>query len=89
MYSNEARDDELIPKKVEALAGEVIIEVTCGGNHSCAVTSTGSIYTWGWSLVVLGTATGRVEYFPNKQRPRICDLSSKSTVIYISAYSTT
>ena len=41
------------PKKVEALAGEVIVDVACGWRHALdehalvAVTSTGSIYTWG------------------------------------------
>jgi RCC1 and BTB domain-containing protein len=41
---------ELTPKKVNALANEVIVEVTCGCYHTCAVTSTGSIYTWGGTM---------------------------------------
>ena len=35
------------PRKVEALADEVIVDVACRFGHSLAVTSTGSIYTWG------------------------------------------
>ena len=41
--------DEEMPKKVEALADEIIIAVTCGKYYTCAITSTGSIvfFTWG------------------------------------------
>ena len=35
------------PKKFEALSNEVIVGVTCGREHTCAVTSTGSIYKFG------------------------------------------
>ena len=38
---------EFIPKKVEALADKVIVDVTCGGYNTIAVSSTGSRYTWG------------------------------------------
>ena len=34
-------EDELAPRKVEALHSEVIVDVVCGGfYHTCAVTST-------------------------------------------------
>ena len=51
---------QLAPKKVEALADQVIVEVACGTNHTCAVTSTGSIFTWG---AVVGIVTGQVEVY--------------------------
>ena len=44
---HDRRGDKLTPKKVEVLADEVIVKVTCGWPHTCAVISTGSIFTWG------------------------------------------
>ena len=42
---------KLKPKKVEALAGEVGVEVTCGWLHTCiVVTAAGKVYTFGTSL---------------------------------------
>ena len=39
------------PIKVKALlVDEVIIEVTCGKYHTCAINLTGLIYNWGGSL---------------------------------------
>jgi hypothetical protein len=44
-------ENQLTPKKVEALADEVIIvDVACGTYHTCAVTSTGSVHTWGYGI---------------------------------------
>ena len=40
-------EDELTPTKVETLADEIIVDVTCGHRYTCVVTSTGKIYTWG------------------------------------------
>ena len=40
--------NECTPKKVEALASEEVIDVACGTAHTLAVTSTRSIYKWGW-----------------------------------------
>ena len=41
------KEYECTPEKVEELAGEVIVDVACGSHHILAVTSTGSIYTFG------------------------------------------
>ena len=43
-------DNQLRPKKVEALADEVIVEVICEYCYTCAFASTGSMYEWGRSL---------------------------------------
>jgi alpha-tubulin suppressor-like RCC1 family protein len=60
----------LTPKRVDALSDEVIVDVTCGEYHTSAVTSTGSIFTWGNSLFM-----GHVPL------PRLLqDLSSKGVV---------
>jgi hypothetical protein len=36
-------EDQLTPKKVEALADELIVDVACGYKHTCVVTSKGSV----------------------------------------------
>ena len=47
------RNNECTPKKVEALAGEVIVDVACEHDHTIAATSTGSIYTCEDDMTVL------------------------------------
>jgi alpha-tubulin suppressor-like RCC1 family protein len=39
--------NELVPRAVQALAGVSVTRVTCGHLHAAAVTSVGSIFTWG------------------------------------------
>jgi RCC1 and BTB domain-containing protein len=78
---NSEYDAELTPKKVEALADEVIVQVACGGCQTCAVTSTGSIFTWGY-----GIATGHGDGTIDVYLPRLLqDLSSKG-VVSVSVY---
>ncbi|CAL1384040.1 unnamed protein product [Linum trigynum] len=36
------------PKAIAALAGETIVKVACGTNHTVAVDSNGYVYTWGY-----------------------------------------
>ena len=74
-------EDELAPSKVEALDGEMIVDVLCGRFHTCAVTSTGSIYTWGEAI-----ATGH-HIKPGSVSPMrlLGDLSSRG-VICVSAH---
>ena len=43
--------NELIPKKVEALTEEEIVDVACGLHHTYAITSTGLIYEWGYDRI--------------------------------------
>jgi alpha-tubulin suppressor-like RCC1 family protein len=74
------RDEhQLTPKKIEALADEVIVDVACGRNHTCAVTSTGSIFTCGHGIV-----TGHGDYSDIPRPWLLQDLSSKG-VINVSA----
>ena len=35
------------PKKVEALAGQRVVAVPAGGEHSLALTADGTVFTWG------------------------------------------
>lgn len=35
------------PRIIESLRGKEIVDVTCGGAHSAAITASGELYTWG------------------------------------------
>jgi E3 ubiquitin-protein ligase HERC2 len=35
------------PRVIEALRGKDIVDISCGGAHSAAITSMGELYTWG------------------------------------------
>lgn len=49
--SLQSLDKELIPRRVVALDGIAIKMVACGGVHTCAVTTNGSLYAWGGGQV--------------------------------------
>ena len=38
---------QLLPKKVEAFAGQRVVAVSAGGPHSLATTADGAVFTWG------------------------------------------
>ena len=40
--------NQLLPKKVEALAGQRVIAVSAGERHSLAITDGGSVWSWGF-----------------------------------------
>ena len=37
----------LLPKKVEAFAGQRVVAVSAGGEHSLAITADSAVFTWG------------------------------------------
>ena len=41
------QQQQLLPKKIEALAGGRVVAVSAGGGHSLAVTADGDTFTWG------------------------------------------
>ncbi|KAG8383900.1 hypothetical protein BUALT_Bualt04G0062200 [Buddleja alternifolia] len=43
------RDDRLVPGKVSTVEGEKMTLVACGWRHTISVSSSGSLYTYGWS----------------------------------------
>jgi len=43
----EDRSDQLLPKKVEALAGQRVAAVAAGVTHSLALTADGAVWSWG------------------------------------------
>jgi len=69
---------QFTPKIVDALADEVVVDVECGVGHTCAVTSTGSILTWGKGIV-----TGHGEDYV--LLPRLLQGLSSKGVICVSA----
>jgi alpha-tubulin suppressor-like RCC1 family protein len=73
------RENQLTPKKVEALADELIVEVACGCSHICVVTSKGSIITWGYFI-----GTGHGEGIVLKPT-LLQDISSKGSIVSVSA----
>ncbi|XXG46537.1 hypothetical protein AAC387_Pa02g1355 [Persea americana] len=40
-------DKELLPRRVVALDGIFVKDISCGGVHTCAVTAKGALYAWG------------------------------------------
>ena len=42
------QQNQLLPKKVEAFAGQRVVAVSAGGNHSLALTADGAVWSWGW-----------------------------------------
>ncbi|PWA92826.1 regulator of chromosome condensation (RCC1) family protein [Artemisia annua] len=43
------RKDRNIPEKVSVITGEKMVQVACGWRHTISVSSSGDLYTYGWS----------------------------------------
>ncbi|KAM7529890.1 hypothetical protein LguiB_033300 [Lonicera macranthoides] len=43
------RNDRLVPEKVSVADGEKMVLVACGWRHTISVSSSGGLYTYGWS----------------------------------------
>jgi RCC1 and BTB domain-containing protein len=71
------------PKKVESLANEVIVEVASGNDHTCTVTSTGSIFLLGQAGTIVTGYDNNIVIKPPKP---IQDLSSKGVVSVSAKY---
>ena len=39
--------DQLLPKKIEAFAGQRVVAVSAGAQHSIALTADSAVFTWG------------------------------------------
>ncbi|XP_021683072.2 ultraviolet-B receptor UVR8 isoform X2 [Hevea brasiliensis] len=42
-------EDSLVPQKIQAFQGEKMVMVACGWRHTISVSSSGGLYTYGWS----------------------------------------
>ena len=61
------QDQQDQPKKVEALAGQRVVAVSAGKNHSLALTADGSPWSWGVGLFgQLGHGDGQNQPLPKK-----------------------
>ncbi|XP_010061494.1 protein RCC2 isoform X2 [Eucalyptus grandis] len=65
------------PKAIVTLAGEKIVKVACGTNHTVAVDSNGCVYTWGFG------GYGRLGHREQKDEwlPRRVDIFQKHNVL--------
>ena len=41
------QQEQLLPKKIEAFAGQRVVAVSAGQHHSLAITADGAVFTWG------------------------------------------
>ncbi|KAK4776633.1 hypothetical protein SAY86_005321 [Trapa natans] len=65
-------DKELLPRRVAALDGIIIQDISCGGVHTCAVTELGALYAWGGGQVGqlgLGPQNGFFSCIPSESDP--------------------
>ncbi|KAF3446749.1 hypothetical protein FNV43_RR11929 [Rhamnella rubrinervis] len=65
------------PRAIAALAGETIVKVACGTNHTVAVDSNGYVYTWGFG------GYGRLGHREQKDEwaPRRVDVFQRNNVL--------
>ncbi|KAL8059195.1 hypothetical protein ABFS82_03G068500 [Erythranthe guttata] len=65
------------PKAIAALAGETIVKVACGTNHTVAVDKNGFVYTWGYG------GYGRLGHREQKDEfsPRRVDVFTRHNVL--------
>jgi len=58
---------QLLPKKVEAFAGQRVVAVLAGDHHSLALTADGAVWSWGWGeLGKLGHGDQQDQLLPKK-----------------------
>ena len=61
------QQDQLLPKKVEALAGQRVVAVSAAINHSVAITADGAVWSWGdGAYGKLGHGDGQSQLLPKK-----------------------
>jgi len=60
-------EDELLPKKVEAFAGQRVVAISAGGGHSLAITADGAVWSWGYgAFSKLGHGDTQNQLLPKK-----------------------
>ena len=82
-YYNIQSDNQYLLVDILLLPGETIIQVTSGGYHSAALTSSGRLFTWGLNdYGQLGDGTTSNRYSPTKITQAHYELLHSDTVIY-------
>ena len=60
-------EDQLLPTKIEAFAGQRVVAVSAGGHHTLAITADGSVWSWGYgSFGKLGHGDEQDQLLPKK-----------------------
>ena len=54
---------QLLPKKIEALAGQRVVALSAGGHHSLALTADGAVWSWGYG------ASGKLGHGDTQSQP--------------------
>ena len=69
------------PKKIEAFAGQSVVAVSVGGDHSFAITADGAVWSWG------GGCEGRLGHGnqQNRQLPKKVEAFAGRRVVAVSA----
>ena len=62
-HGNQQR--QLLPRRVETLAGQRVVAVSAGGNHSLVITASGAVWSWGLGGS-LGHGDQRNQLLPKK-----------------------
>jgi len=57
-------EDELLPKQIEAFAGQRVVAVSAGGSHSLAITADGAVWSWGLDMGQLGHGDEQDQLLP-------------------------
>ena len=58
---------QLLPTKIEAFAGQRVVAVSAGGDHSLALTADGAVWSWGGGTYgKLGHGNQRTQLLPKK-----------------------
>ena len=59
--------DQLLPKKIEAFAGQRVVAVLGGQGHSFAITADNAVWSWGWGMFgMLGHGDEQTQLLPKK-----------------------
>ena len=59
--------DQLLPKKIEAFAGQRVVAVSAGAGHNLAITADGSVWSWGnGAYGKLGHGDWQIQLLPKK-----------------------
>ena len=60
-------EDQLLPKKIEALAARRVVAVSAGGHHSLVLTADGAVWSWGrGAFGKLGHGDTQLQLLPKK-----------------------